>query len=208
MIAAAEDIIFIFSTFLLAALDCYCVDRHRRAMALKRAPAGGTVQVASFDGSAGGRRARTYEAQATSAAPADAFDRAWGLHVLAEAAARMRAACDGRDAAGHRAVWDIFHARVLAPALDGAESPDYGELIARFGLRSPTQAANLLITGKRMFARCVRGVVGAYAADEAEIDREIRDLHDVFSRVPSWAACQADVPHPGERAVPAAAVEV
>jgi RNA polymerase sigma-70 factor (ECF subfamily) len=183
IIAAADARRGRFRTFLLGALDCYCVDRHRRRAARKRAPAGGDAAIASLGTGAPERCVQRYDGRAGGAAPADAFDRAWGRHVLAEAVERMRVACEGPGGARHRAVWEIFHARVLAPALDGAELPDYGDLVGRFGLRSPTQAANLLVTGKRMFARCLRGVVGQYAADEEEIDREIGDLHDVFSRV-------------------------
>ena len=37
-------------------------------------------------------------------------------------------------------------------------------------------ASNALVTAKRMFERNLRAVVAEYAADEADIDREIAEL--------------------------------
>ena len=79
-------------------------------------------------------------------------------------------------------VWGVFECRLLAPMLDGAEPMPYEALVERFALRSPAQASNVLITGKRMFERALRAVVGEYAADEAEVDEEIAELRQILSR--------------------------
>jgi hypothetical protein len=44
------------------------------------------------------------------------------------------------------------------------------------------QAANALVTAKRMFTRILRGVIGEYESDEEEIDSEIDDLHKILAR--------------------------
>jgi hypothetical protein len=79
-------------------------------------------------------------------------------------------------------VWGVFEARLLGPLLHGAEPTDYEELVGRFGLASAAQASNVLMTGKRMFARIIRAVVGEYALGDEEIESEIRELYAVLGR--------------------------
>jgi len=76
----------------------------------------------------------------------------------------------------------VFECRLLAPALEGTDPVDYGELVRRFGLQSPSQASNVLVTAKRMYARTLRGVVAEYSGDAAEIEAEIGDLHRILAR--------------------------
>ena len=65
---------------------------------------------------------------------------------------------------------------VLDPALDGSEPEPYDRLIKRFGFASPAVASNALVTAKRMFERNLRAVVGEYAGDNSDVDREIAEL--------------------------------
>ena len=104
---------------------------------------------------------------------------AWARRVIAESLARMQAECSG---SGRADVWGVFECRLLAPMLDGAEPMPYEALVERFALRSPAQASNVLITGKRMFERALRAVVGEYVADEAEVDEEIAELRQILAR--------------------------
>ena len=71
---------------------------------------------------------------------------------------------------------------MVLPITDGAAPPSHEELARRHGLVSASQASNALGTAKRMFARLFRGVVREYAADEGEVEGEIRDLWEIFSR--------------------------
>jgi hypothetical protein len=43
------------------------------------------------------------------------------------------------------------------------------------------QAANVLVTGKRMFESVLREVIGEYTDSDQEIDQEIQDLIGVLS---------------------------
>jgi hypothetical protein len=114
-----------------------------------------------------------------SASPAEAFDAAWARSVIAEALQRMQREC---AQSGRRVVWDLFHCRVVAPALEGTKPPAYEDLIARFQLSSPSQASNVLVTAKRMYVRVLRAVVAQYTRNEADIDAEINDLRNVLAR--------------------------
>ena len=98
--------------------------------------------------------------------------------VLNQTLDRMRQQC--RDS-GRGDLWELFDCRIRGPILDGSQVPPYEELVEEFALESPLQAANLLVTAKRMFARVLREVVGAYAVDDSEVDAEIRDLIAILS---------------------------
>jgi RNA polymerase sigma-70 factor (ECF subfamily) len=155
-----------FRTFLLKALNNYVISVARHDGAQRRSPEK-LLDVADFPD----------EAQLEDD-PAHAFNVAWGREVLAEALRRMQAEC---QSANRSDIWGIFECRLLNPILNQTEPPPYEALVTRFGFQSPTQACNLLITGKRMFARLLRSVIQEYAADESEIDAEIEDLKRILS---------------------------
>ena len=111
--------------------------------------------------------------------PSDVFDVAWARELLGEVLRRMEAECDG---ARRREIWGVFESRILRPILDNAATLPYEQLVKRFGFRSPTQAANALVTAKRMFARTLRTVVSEYALGEQAVESEIRDLQHILAR--------------------------
>lgn len=156
-----------FRNLLLTALDRYLVSCLRRDGAAKRAPAD-TVPVDALAECLGG-----------GPVPSDAFDVAWAREVVAEATRRMQAEC---ARTGRPDVWGVFEERVLVPiAHDTAPAP-YEALVRRHGLASPTAAYNLLLTAKRLYARCLESVVGEYAAGPHAAAREVADLHAVLQR--------------------------
>ena len=158
-----------FRTFLLTALDRYVVDQHRAASAGKRNPGGGStvVSLELLD-----------ERQHPGAgSPSAASEVAWAREVLAEAVRRMEAQC---RADARPDLWDVFRCRVLDPALEGAEPLPYDQFVSTFGLKTPAQAANALVTAKRMFARVLRSVVAEYA-DGAAADQEIAELRAILA---------------------------
>lgn len=169
LIGRADAALGKFRTFLLAALDRFAIDESRRQTAKKRSPEDAPLGI--------GERG---DLIAAPPQPSDAFDVAWARSVLAEALKRMREEC---EAAGRADVWGVFQCRLLEPSLQGTAPVDYEELVARFGLQSPSQASNVLVTAKRMFARALRSVVGEYALGDEEIEAEIRELREVLGNV-------------------------
>jgi DNA-directed RNA polymerase specialized sigma24 family protein len=110
-------------------------------------------------------------------APEASFDVPWARQVLQECLRRMQAEC---RQTGRHDVWDIFEARIVAPALEGLPPIEYEQLIIRHKLQSPMQASNLLVTAKRSFERTLRCVIAEYA-DENEIESEIADLRHILA---------------------------
>jgi DNA-directed RNA polymerase specialized sigma24 family protein len=168
MIAAADPGRGKFRTFLLTALERFVIDAHRRESAAKRAPRGKVLDVEEF----GHRAAKGHN-------PTHAFDRAWAGEVLNEVTRRLRAECQQTDRAH---LWGIFEQRMLQPIIDGAEPPSHEELARKYDLPSAAHSANALTSAKRLFTRTFRAVVAEYAADKNEVDSEIRELWEIFSR--------------------------
>jgi DNA-directed RNA polymerase specialized sigma24 family protein len=158
-----------FRTFLLTALDRYVVDEHRAAAAEKRKPADGAVVSLNGLGD--------QELPRNSDDPSAASEVAWAREVLAEAIRRMEAQCRTDD---RPELWEVFRCRVLDPALEGADPLPYDKFVSTFGMKTPVQAANALVTAKRLFARLLKSVVAEYA-DGAAADQEIADLRAILA---------------------------
>jgi hypothetical protein len=161
-----------FRNFLLTALDRYVFDQHRWSGAKKRG--GGETRVPIEEAA--------LVAVAVGAGPDEAFDVAWARQVLTEAIQTMQEQC---RAGARLDLWDVFESRVLASTLGGGRPIPYGELLARHSWKTPAQASNALVTAKRMFVRVLRSVIARYERDDADIDREIDDLHRLMSRLGS-----------------------
>jgi hypothetical protein len=150
-------------------LDNFWRNKRREQSARKRSPGQGQLQA----------RDDLANVAVDGMQPSEAFNREWARNLIAEALRRMRSEC---QAAGREDLWALFECRVVAPTLEGAAPVAYEELIRRFAFRSPSQAFSALATAKRMFARVIRSLLAEYARDEAEIDSELRELHQAVSR--------------------------
>ena len=158
-----------FRKFLLCAIHTFAVSEYRRRTALKRKPAQGLSSLEDLT-----------ETEFTSTDPtqSEEFDVAWARNVLTEALRRMHAEC---KATSRMDVWGVFENRLLGPMLEGRESQPYDQLVRQFGLKSPAQAHNVLVTAKRTFTRCLQQAVGEYAPDENAVQLEIRELQIILS---------------------------
>jgi len=166
-----------FRTFLLTALRNYVLNVLEREGRKKRSPA----RLVSLDP---GDRA---DQVALPDPPSDVFDVAWAKEVVAETVRGMEEHC---RRSRREDVWRVFESRLLAPSLEGVEPMPYEDLVAALRLRSPSEAANLLVTGKRMFQRLLRRVVGEYVRDKADIEAEIQDLIEILSEASAEGASE------------------
>ena len=124
------------------------------------------------------------ELPAPSAA-SEEFDLTWIRAVLAETLRRMEADC--RDPAADQprraAIWEMFHIRLIDPLLNDAPQTPYDELIERFGLKSPTDASNMLLSGKRIFKMHLGKVIKEYTEQDAATAAEIQALENFVSHL-------------------------
>ena len=154
-------------TLLLTALDRFVITQHRRETAVKRSP----DRIRSLN------ELPRDQISAASDSPAEAFDRAWGLDVLAQTLAGMQRECETSE---QTLRWQVFEQRVLGPLLDDAPQPTYRELARRLGLPDEKSAMNQLVSAKRQFARQMRHVIRAYVVrrDSAAAGSAVTALAD------------------------------
>jgi len=115
-----------------------------------------------------------------SAAPSEAFDLAWARAVLAETLRRMEADCrnPAEEQPRRSQIWEMFRLRLLEPIFNDAEPPAYDQLIDQFGLKSPTDASNTLLSAKRIFKTHLGKVIKEYAGQDAAAAVEIQSLEE------------------------------
>ena len=157
-----------FRTFLLKSLDHYRIDRSRREN--RRESAEAQFCRAAAEG---------VETESASLAPPVLAEAAWARTLIQHALGNMHRECQQT----HRMdVWAAFQDRIIVPLYENAAPSSYESLAARLGLASPTHAANLLVTAKRMYARLLRQAIAEYECDEPCIDAEIAALRAALSR--------------------------
>lgn len=156
-------------SFLLKAFYNDMTSRLRSEQAAKRRPLG--IDALPLD--------HVPEPISAESTPPENLDALWARQVVAQTIDRMRETC---HASGRQALWGVFEARVLAPLFDNARAIPYQDLIVQFDLPSPSEASNLLITAKRMFARMMREVVSETVADGRDVEDEIRELKHILSK--------------------------
>ncbi len=158
-----------FRSFILKVFSNFTLSQLRREQALKRRP-GSPDAVRLTD---------LPELPSGEASPAETFDSLWARQVIERTIGRMREVC----LAGNRpTLWGVFEARMLDPLLNQTAPMPYDKLVARFGLRSPSEASNLLITAKRMFARALHEVVRETVAADRDVELEIQELKRILAK--------------------------
>jgi hypothetical protein len=116
--------------------------------------------------------------------PAAIVEAEWARTLVNNVLQAMHEECvrSGRDD-----VWLVFEGRLLAEAWGNMPVISYDVLMEKLKLRSPSQAANLLVTAKRMYLRLLRSAVSEYEKDDSDIDTELASLRDVLAaaKIPS-----------------------
>lgn len=113
------------------------------------------------------------------------FDLTWVKITLAETLRRMEADCKDPEQEQPRRtrLWEMFRIRLLEPVFNGAPQVPYDELIERFDLKSPTDASNMLLTGKRIFKAHLARVIKDYAGQDAATAAEIQELEGFLDQL-------------------------
>jgi hypothetical protein len=115
----------------------------------------------------------------------EVFDLTWVRTVLAETLRRMEADCKDPSADQPRRgqIWEMFRIRLLEPLLNDAPQVPYDQLIESFGLKSPTDASNMLLSAKRIFKMHLTRVIKEYAEQDAATAEEILALQNFVARL-------------------------
>ena len=118
-------------------------------------------------------------------APEELFDLTWTKVVLVDALSRMEKDCKDPKADQPRrtVIWEVFQVRLVRPLLEDANPPAYDALVETFQLRSPSEASNLLLSGKRIFRLHLRDTIREYAASDIAIASELAELELFVDRL-------------------------
>jgi len=157
-----------FRTLLLTSLNNFAISRARAA---------GTRAVTPLDAQP--------RIDPRTPEPTHAVECAWARALIHQVIDAMRTECHRT----HRPdIWAVFEGRILAEvfgnAADGSTLTSYETLARTLKLDSPAQAANLLVTAKRMYARLLRAAVAQYERHPEDIDAEITDLRRLLQTPP------------------------
>jgi DNA-directed RNA polymerase specialized sigma24 family protein len=155
-----------FRSLLATSLRNYLHQQHRDEVRQKRSPHGQTVIAMDADQLANA-------VADPSQSPEQAFNTQWMHAMVRQVTAKVRGDCmaDGLDP--H---WKVFEARVVHPMLNGTEPASYQELVDRLDLEDPAQAANMMITIKRRFARAMLDEIEETVSGSVHPEDELNDL--------------------------------
>lgn len=154
-----------FRSFLLTALKRFLANAHDAATTLKR---GGAIALQPLDAEFAAALPDNPRTE-----PDREFERAWAMTVLGQAMRRLQIE---NEAAGKA---ELF-ARVQEFLIEAPEPARYEEVATRLGMRRNTLAQ----TVKRMRERLsvlIRKELADTVDDPADIEREMRALHDALS---------------------------
>jgi RNA polymerase sigma factor (sigma-70 family) len=159
-----------FRSFLLGALKLCLADEHARQHALKR---GGGVQFISVDELIA--EESHYQPRTSDLSPAESLDARWAGVILERALAKLRAefAAEGKS--------ETFES--LSPFLAG-EKPDvsYQDVAQQIGISLGSVKTQIHRLRQR-FATAVRSEIMQTVAAPHEVENELRQLRDVFTRL-------------------------
>lgn len=118
-------------------------------------------------------------------AAAEEFSLEWARAVLTETLRRMEIDCKDptQDQPRRTYIWELFRIRLIDPIFHDAPQMPYDKLVERFGLKSPTDASNTLLSGKRIFKSHLERVIREYAGQDAAAAIELRELEEFLQRL-------------------------
>lgn len=155
-----------FRSLLLQSIKHYLHERHRHDTRIRRAPDGG--QPLNL-------RTTDLERLASPGAPTAeaAFSARWGATLIESVLKQVHEECIADCLEAH---WAIFEARVVRPMLFGESPAAYPGLIERLAVESASQAANMMVTVKRRFARTMQEEVARTVREPWQVQEELNAL--------------------------------
>ena len=161
-----------FRTFLLTALDRYVISVNRSEGAAKRKPPRGLVHLDGVNWD-------SVPEPADAVTPDETFNYAWASALLDDVLAELEREC---VEAGRQTHWEVFYARVVNPILANEEPAAVADLCAQYGIESERKVWDMVSALKQQFQAILRCHVRLFVGSEAEVNQEICDLLEIFSR--------------------------
>ena len=155
-----------FRTFLLAALNNYHINEHKKANAKKRCPEHGYVSWESV-------KMLNLPQFVTQMTPEDAFTYAWVSDFLEEV---LEQVAQQFQQEGKIVYWQLFHEHFLMPITTGENQDSLESLCQRHQIDNPTKASNMMVTVKRRLQKILRERLRSMVISDDEVEQELRDI--------------------------------
>jgi RNA polymerase sigma-70 factor (ECF subfamily) len=162
-----------FRSFLLIALKRFLATAHDAENAQKRIPKEKLVSldtVASTD----------FRQAASDFTPEESFDYAWVSALLERILAEVEARCYDDSKAVY---WQVFREKVLAPIMEGAESPSLEEICQKYDIETSRVASNMIVTVKRRFQSILRQRLRETVVSDDEVEDELEHISQFLPRL-------------------------
>jgi hypothetical protein len=111
--------------------------------------------------------------------PEESFNYAWRVDILDCALNEIK---DSYTAQGMELHWRLFHDQVLAPILQGQESPPLKDVLLQYGLESTAMASHMLTTVKRRLQNVLKKQVRQMALTSEAMEEELREIRKFFQK--------------------------
>jgi len=177
LLETADREVGCFRQLLSTALKRFIINVERDKKRKKRAPKEGIIPLASIE-------LGNLNIPAPEATADQAFDYAWITSLLDQTVAETRKQC---FESGQDVHWKIFHRKILAPILEGADDISMEEISRMHKLKDANQANSRVVTVKRRFGRILmhrlRDLTGSDNQADAEFNEIMRFLSEKNARL-------------------------
>jgi len=112
--------------------------------------------------------------------PETEFNRTWADELLRQILKELENECYRR---GKIVRWQIFREWLLEPTIDD-DRTQMGSICTKYGIESASQAYNMISKTKMRFRKILRNHLRSFVNSDAEVDAEISDFINIFSRNP------------------------
>ena len=177
LLETADREVGCFRQLLRTALRRFIINVERDRKRIKRAPKEGIIPLGSIE-------LGSLNVPAAEATADQAFDYAWITNLLDQTLSETRRQCCTSRQKVH---WQVFHRKVLAPIIEGADEISMEEISRVYGLKDANQANSRVVTVKRRFGRILmhrlRDLTGSGDQAEAEFNEIMRFLSEKSARL-------------------------
>ena len=162
-----------FRSFLLIALNRYLITVRKGQAAQKRIPKDKLISLDVED---------LPELCITNSelTAEDSFNYAWVSSLLEEVIKEVEAKCHEDGKTVH---WHVFYDKVLEPIMEKTEIPSMKEIRRRYGLKSESEASNMMVTVKRRFQTAMRNHLRNLVISEEHIDEEFSEIMKFLPKI-------------------------
>jgi RNA polymerase sigma-70 factor (ECF subfamily) len=161
-----------FRTFLLRALQNYCINVNRDENIQRRSPAGKLLSLNAEE------TGDLLEEQ-SSLSPDDMFNYTWALNLIEEVIEESKTECLETHKERH---WQLFEQKVLQPILDSLDAPSNKILCEQYGIEDETKVSNMILTVKRRFQKILYRRLGTLVDSEDQIEKEYAHLCKILTK--------------------------